>query len=168
MRILLAIHLPAESRIHILVGLVRRKSLLSQVWNTTSVRAIIPDDVGIHFSASLVPTVGARYSYNFDDLTRGNDAGFHMSKTLSLRVGEEAGYTVDFIRGWYFGPGKDATFNSLIGMGADVDAAFGPINLGYWTSINEKSYNLTWLGTSIGGEWSFRGSGGVLFTMPVK
>jgi len=59
--------------------------------------------LGIQIGATLVPTVGVGYSINFDLLTRGRDAGFHMSQTLSLRAGEEAGVSISGVDGHYNG-----------------------------------------------------------------
>lgn len=128
----------------------------------------MPNVVGIHLSATLVPTVGAGYSYNFDLLTRGKDAGFHMSQSLSLRVGEEAGVGVSLVSGNYQGRGQDATFNSLIGWGADINGALGPVNIGAWGSIDTTLKRASWLGTSIGTGWGIGGSGGVSYTWPIK
>lgn len=128
----------------------------------------MPDVVGIHISATLVPTVGAGYSYNFDLLTRGKDAGLHMSQSLSGRVGEEAGVGISLTKGWYLGSGQDATYNSLTGWGADVNGALGPVNVGAWGSINGNTLKPTWLGTSVGTGWGIGGSGGVSYTWPVN
>jgi len=145
-------------------------NIASMAFDSPLGKALIPDLVGVHVSATLVPTVGAGYSYNFDYLTRGKDSGFHMSQTLSARVGEEAGLSIAYVDGVYVGPGsvQDATYNSVMGWGADLNGAFGPVNLGTWSSINSNTLQPTWIGTSLGTGWGIGGSGGVTYSWPVK
>ena len=144
------------------------ESLWSQIWNSPIVRYYIPDDIGIHFSATLVPTVGGRYSFNIDLLTRGKNAGFHLSQSLSGRVGEEAGFTIDYVQGWYLGSAQKATYKSLTGWGADADVELGPVNAGLWSSIDGNTFKPTWIGSSVGTGFGIGGSGGVDYTWPIK
>jgi len=142
------------------------ESLWSQLWNSPVARYFIPDDIGLHFSATLVPSVGGRYSFNIDLLTRGGDAGFHLSQSLSARAGSEGGLSVDIIQGWYNGQGQDATYSSLTGWGADINGEVGPVNAGVWGSYSNG--HVSWLGTSAGTGWGVGTSAGVGYTWPIK
>jgi len=45
----------------------------------------------------------------------------------------------------------------LTGWGVDVNAAFGPVNIGAWGSIDTKKKEFSWLGTSVGTGWGIGG-----------
>ncbi|HZY37447.1 MAG TPA: RHS repeat-associated core domain-containing protein [Mucilaginibacter sp.] len=142
------------------------EGLLEALWNSPLARFIVPDDIGLHLSATLVPTVGGRYSINLDLLTRGKDAGFHLSHTLSGRAGEEGGIELSLSKGWYNGNGQDATYNTLTGWGVDADSSIGPlpISAGGWASFDPASGHVNWVGSSVGFNYGVGGSGGVGYT----
>ncbi|MBB6129404.1 DUF6443 domain-containing protein [Mucilaginibacter lappiensis] len=146
------------------------KSAGTDAWNSDWARYMINDELGIHVSATLVPTVGAGYSYNLDLITRGKDAGFHMSHTLSGRAGEEAGISAAVVHGNYNGPVSDITYKSQGGWGADLNLAVGPGNIGGWASFSTDGGKLktTWTGTSMGIGLGIGGSGGVGYTWIIK
>jgi hypothetical protein len=56
----------------------------------------------------------------------------------------------------------------LFGWGADINGAFGPVNVGAWGSIDTNLKRASWLGTSIGTGLGIDGSGGVSYTWPIK
>jgi hypothetical protein len=150
------------------VGQGMGESIWSDIWNSPIARALVPDEIGVQGSITLVPNVGGGNSFNVLVLTRGKDAGFHMSQSLSARAGEEGGIGINATQGWFLGAGQNATYNSLTGLGADINGALGPGNVGIWTSLDSKSLAPTWIGTSAGTGWSVGGSGGVSYTWPIK
>jgi hypothetical protein len=144
------------------------ESPLSTLWNSDFARFLVPDDIGIHISGSIVVWLGGGGSVNFDLLTRGNDAGFHKSISTSIRAGVEIGVGFSLLVGNYQGRGEDVSFSSLYGVGADLNIAVGWANVGVWNSINSKSFNSTWWGTSFGIGLGGGSSVGVDYTIPIK
>ncbi|XHR98263.1 RHS repeat domain-containing protein [Mucilaginibacter sp. UC70_90] len=140
---------------------------LSSAWNSDFGRWVINDDMGIHLSGVLVPTVGGSYSLNLDLITRGKDAGLYFSHSVSARVGEEGGLSLNLVRGNYQGEVRDITVGSLFGWGADVNASF-VVGMGKWASYDEVAHKATWFGSSISFGPSVGGSGGVSYTSGVK
>lgn len=139
---------------------------LHSAWNSDFARGIINDDIGVHVGATLVPTVGAGYSYNVDWITRGPDLGLHMSQSLSVRAGEEAGVSAMFVHGNYNGPVSEINYGSQGGWGGDVNGELGPVSIGGWRSVSLEGGQIKtlWTGTSLGTGFGLGGSGGVSYT----
>jgi len=111
---------------------------LCDIWNSPVARALVPDVVGIHAGGVAAKVMGVGATFNVDVLTRGKDAGVHLSWTPSVRAGEELGVGISYVQGWYNGAGQDATLNSLMGLGGDLNGAAGPVNFGTWSSLDTQ------------------------------
>jgi hypothetical protein len=113
-----------------------------------------------------VPVFGIGASLNLTLLTRGKDAGLHGNLTGSVRVGAEVGASVNLSEGWYNGDPRNATYNSLMGMGADVSAQVG-VGIGAWESFSRSPMQPSWVGGTIGVGPGLGGSVGFTGTTPL-
>lgn len=131
---------------------------MSRLWNSTIARVIVPDNVTVSGSFLAVLGIGMGGSYNLTLLTRGKDVGFHLNHTVSLKVGLEVGASWNVSNGWYIRDPRDATYDSLLGTGADVSGQFG-VGLQGWASYSKEG--IQWIGIAGGKGPGIGGSVGI-------
>lgn len=122
-------------------------------------RNAVPDVVNINFNGAAVPIYGGGVNIAFNLITRGNDAGIHITQTPTQRLGFHGSYEIGAGFGWFDGNPNDATLNSFLGKSRDQggDLIFG---LTYWEALNNNNRPM-WHGWGVSGGMTVGYSGGI-------
>ncbi|NJN25210.1 MAG: hypothetical protein HC819_04135 [Cyclobacteriaceae bacterium] len=84
------------------------------LWNNDIFRQyVVPDKINISLNLSSTFVIGTGMEYTLNLLTRGPDAGFHLTRTESIQWGGEIDWGLNFGTGNYLGEVKDIYASSL-------------------------------------------------------
>lgn len=156
---------------------------ISNAWNSPLARTAVPDKVGVSLSSSVTAVAGLNVGFNFDWITRGNDA--RITPYVSFTIGGQAGSNVSAdaligIGGGYYPTmdmrslQKGQASRDLLGWGASgsIDAGVG-LGGSITGSVGFQKQPLisrpTWISGSFSAGASIGGgaTGGVGYTFPI-
>ncbi|MBC8988484.1 hypothetical protein H9X96_22295 [Pedobacter sp. N36a] len=121
-------------------------TLLDDIWNGPSMRALVPDIISINISANFVPGFGSGQTLGINLITRG-DASLSLTMTSAIGAGLHADMSANASVGYFVGDGY-ASLSSYLGQGYDLALDLEAVGVGGWTSTNNGIPK--WIGGSVG------------------
>jgi RHS repeat-associated protein len=123
---------------------------LKQAWNLKLIGKNFPDNISFETTISGAFVVGNSMHYSLNLLTRGNDAGFHLTSTSMDRIGAEFNIGIGINCSYFTRNPLFLTKETLNGPIKNVSGGFIWGGSGFFGYPDSNSKKPTWIGVGTG------------------